>query len=478
MQRIGNQNDKLPLTKERMVSSLKNCKGNLANQDASLSNSTLISSDDDDLKNIELILGEFEKKLEDPVSRAMATFICSVLGDSLGCNTEFSPFKYDKSLDFQNFADFQKIGIPRAEIGQWTDDTSMALCVADSLLTNQGKFDGADMRLRFLMWWHFGYNNGRKNQRSFGLGGNIAESFVQFQDNFELPAMEPTEMNKKNNGNGSLMRLAPVPIYFHNDESKGMEYAESQSHTTHTGEEAAECCRLLTHLIIRLINRPKNSDFSSIFENLHQTFQTDCKSVEALAASAKESGFQFDKFNQVEGDRNWDWRSQKYEFSSTRWKQNPGYFGSYCMDALALSLHYAYHSKSATEAILRAINYGGDSDTVGAITGQIVGACYGLEPGVMKLYKEQNGLSKWDQNVIATTAYKLFHHKDLKNPTKFKLINFLKRHYREILTGVIFMVICSLVPLVPALYSTLYNEISKYNNICHLFGMSYQVDGK
>lgn len=129
-----------------------------------------------------------------------------------------------------------------------------------------------------------------------------------------------------------------------------------------------------------------------------------------LAASEKETNFIRDKFNRNDDDRNWDWKAEKYKFSPFRTMLNSSYFGSYCMDGLALSLHYAYNSKNAKEAILRAVNAGGDSDTIAAITGQIVGAIYGLESEVLELYHE--GIEKWDDLAIFIAAYKLFHHRN------------------------------------------------------------------
>jgi len=54
----------------------------------------------------------------------------------------------------------------------------MAKCLADSLLANNLTLNPKDLRIRFLLWWHFGYNNGSLGDQSFGLGGNISESFI------------------------------------------------------------------------------------------------------------------------------------------------------------------------------------------------------------------------------------------------------------------------------------------------------------
>ena len=400
---------------------IQRCKGKLDAKDSSLSYNTLISPDDPAIKIVKEIINStnfHNLKIEE--SRALACFICAAVGDALGANTEFSPFCYqsqkkeDTQFNIKKFGDFEGRD-KRSQLGQWTDDTSMALCLADSILLKKGEFDGIDIRYRYLLWWHYAYNSGCKGGLSFGLGGNIAKSFKDFHKN-------PTALTKKNkanqdNGNGSLMRLAPVPIYFHYDEKKALEFASNQSYTTHNGEEASECCRLMTYLILNLFKRDEKQNFREIFENLKE-FKSNVRSVCYMASSCQEK---FDekehpiKFNQSDRDRNWNWKSEIYEYSPFRYTLHPGYFASYCMDALALSLHYAYHSKSAEEAILRAVNAGGDSDTVAAITGQIVGAIYGLEKNVVDLYIE--GVVKWDDYAIATTAYKLFHDNAIIDPS-------------------------------------------------------------
>ena len=139
----------------------------------------------------------------------------------------------------------------RGEVGVWTDDCSMALCLADSLLSTKLVFDPLDLRLRFMLWIDYGLNNGGRPY-SIGLGGNIAQSMYNF---LKVQAPYTEELDKFNNGNGSLMRLGPVPIAYHRDIERAMEVALQQSKTTHNGDEAGECCRLLASIISNLINR-------------------------------------------------------------------------------------------------------------------------------------------------------------------------------------------------------------------------------
>lgn len=238
---------------------------------------------------------------------------------------------------------------------------------------------------------------------SFGLGGNIKTSFEEFYINKTSSVLEG---NRDNNGNGSLMRLAPVPIAFHMNEEEGMKVASHQSFSTHNGEEASECCRLLTHLVIRLINREK-FEFQIIFDSLFSTFSSNNQAVQCLANSTMEPILlpEYRKnLNLTVQDRNWNWKDKEFDFSGTRRTLNSCYIGSYCMDALSMALHLSYHSKNAKTPILAAVNKGGDSDTVAAITGIIIGAIYGLNEEMLELCKEIK-----EEFMIAMRAYKLFH---------------------------------------------------------------------
>lgn len=68
----------------------------------------------------------------------------------------------------------------RGKVGVWTDDCSMALCLADSILVKDFAFDPLDLRYRFMLWMDYGLNNGGRPY-SIGLGGNISISMREFQ---------------------------------------------------------------------------------------------------------------------------------------------------------------------------------------------------------------------------------------------------------------------------------------------------------
>ena len=130
-----------------------------------------------------LAAGAFPSAAED---RAVGAMLGMAVGDALGAPVEFQPVQYAR-LDVVT-----GMGAPGSvqggfglRPGQYTDDTSMGLCLADSLLSRNGVLDNYDLMLRFVSWWFFGYNNAFAEdpdgaRPSVGLGGLIKQSFIRF----------------------------------------------------------------------------------------------------------------------------------------------------------------------------------------------------------------------------------------------------------------------------------------------------------
>lgn len=209
---------------------------------------------EDERQRVRALLEHPECPLEDA---CIGSMLGLAIGDALGSPLEFMKVRYGVS-DYQDMGQGSHPGPNqfRLKPGQWTDDTSMSLCLADSLLVCRG-FNALDLRLRFLNWWHFGYNNAfsRDSQRldsdrgggSVGLGGNISMSFREFlQEQAEVTSAGTPMVS----GNGSIMRLAPCAVFHHDDQGKAMLVAARQSRTTHQGREASECSRLLAHILL------------------------------------------------------------------------------------------------------------------------------------------------------------------------------------------------------------------------------------
>ena len=197
--------------------------------------------------------------------RSIGSMLGMGIGDAYGSAFEFMKVNeelFDSNNYNKNFDDniewywksAHKEDVNK-ECAGWSDDSSMGLCLADSLIVNNGSFLPQDIMRRFLAWWYCGYNNASMYQKtkrtSWGLGGNISDSFKNYISN---PVDFTTAGNKYTSGNGSIMRNAAIPIAYHNDLNLAMEYAEKQSKVTHKGNEAAGCCRLLTYIVWNILN--------------------------------------------------------------------------------------------------------------------------------------------------------------------------------------------------------------------------------
>jgi len=269
------------------------------------------------------------------------------------------------------------------------------------------------LKLRFLNWWQLGYNNAFKldaarlqiahGAGSVGLGGTIAESLAEFSRNGD----EYTQTGDRwTAGNGGIMRLAPVAIYFHDMPLEAMRIAALQSQTTHRADEASECARLLAHILTMAMSHPVGGSaaIEDTLGSLHERFPNEMYSVECLAAGRREERAVSNKGDNLD-DRDWCWKEESYRYSPSRSAEDPGYVGSYVMDALAMALHCVWTTRSFEDAVLKAVNFRGDADTVGAVTGQIAGALYGASSIPEKWV---SAVQRWDGGgSIALRAAKL-----------------------------------------------------------------------
>ncbi len=159
-------------------------------------------------------------------------------GDAVGTTVEFSP-----RGSFAPLTGMVGGGPFSLQAGQWTDDTSMALCLAASLV-ECNDFDARDQMERYVRWLEEGYYS--STGRCFDIGATTSQALHRYQrtgDPFSGSA-DPYAA-----GNGSIMRLAPVPLFFHPDRTAAMHYAAQSSRTTHAAAECLDACRLLAAIL-------------------------------------------------------------------------------------------------------------------------------------------------------------------------------------------------------------------------------------
>lgn len=264
--------------------------------------------------------------------RAIGAFVGLAIGDALGTTLEF------ESRDSRPLVtDIVGGGPFGLQPGEWTDDTSMALCLAESIL-NKTDIDPQDLMVRFRMWSEEGHNS--VTGSCFDIGHTVLSAL----DNFAItgdPLSGSTDPDSA--GNGSLMRLSPVAIRWFRNPEKAREAAKLQSRTTHGARQPVEACELFATIL-----------------------------VEAIDGHTKE---------EVLMNREWQGDSSIEEIASGNWKNKSRdeiNSSGYVIHTLEASLWSTYHSENFRDALILAVNLGGDADTTGAVTGQIAGALWGL----------------------------------------------------------------------------------------------------
>ena len=263
-------------------------------------------------------------------------------GDALGTTVEFmAPGTFPPVTDITGGGPF------RLEPGQWTDDTSMALCLAESLLACNG-FDARDQLRRYVRWKEEGHWS--STGTCFDIGNVVRRALATFKRT-DMPFSGPTEENTA--GNGSLMRLAPVPLFFASDAERAIRMAADSSRTTHGTPTAVDACRCFAALLVGALHGATKEDliapnFSPVpglweREPLHPA-------IAGIAAG------------------------------SFRSKRPPSIKGSgYVVDSLEAALWAFASTPDFRTGALAAVNLGDDADTTGAIFGQLAGAHYGVE---------------------------------------------------------------------------------------------------
>jgi ADP-ribosyl-[dinitrogen reductase] hydrolase len=258
-------------------------------------------------------------------------------GDAVGTTLEFKP-----RGTFPPLTDMVGGGPFGLRPGEWTDDTSMALCLAVSLV-EQAEFDAGDQMARYARWQAEGYLS--SNGTCFDIGNTVAAALARYRRTGE-PLSGSTDPYTA--GNGSLMRLAPVPMYYVEDLEQVAHYSAQSSRTTHGAREAVDACRLFGLMLARALRG--HSKDSLLFES-HLALPGPALAP-AIAAIAR----------------------GEYRDKERRDLRGSGYV----VRSLEAALWCFLRTDEYRAAILTAANLGDDADTTAAVCGQIAGAYYGV----------------------------------------------------------------------------------------------------
>jgi len=261
--------------------------------------------------------------------KLLGSFLGLAIGDAVGTTLEFKV--RDSYVHLTDMVGGGPFNLP---VGYWTDDTSMAICLAKSLI-HAPKLNKYDLLNRFFDWYADGVNS--STGKCFDIGNGTLNALLDYNNTLQV------EHNHENyvSGNGSIMRLAPAFIANSNNLRQAIYIAQEQSKTTHSSRICLDACDLLTRI---LFNCLKFNDKNKILDDIDRTPYT--HEIQHI-------------FNNLHVTR--------HEVESS----------GYVVHTLHAAIWCVLQTYSFKEAVLLAANLGDDADTVAAVTGQIAGTLYG-----------------------------------------------------------------------------------------------------
>ncbi len=290
------------------------------------------------------------------------------VGDALGTTVEFRT-----PGTFTPMTDLVGGGVFGLQAGKWTDDTSMALCLADSLIEKQ-TFDAFDQLDKYSKWFNEGYNSSTGD--CFDIGNTTKQALFLYEKTGQPYCGDTT---RDSAGNGSIMRLSPVSIFYLNKPEELYYRAALSSKTTHAAPQCLDACRYMAGIIagaIKGVNKETLlGDSFSLIQDYWEKEPLD-KTIQEISSG------------------------------SFKRKHPPQIYASgYVVKTLEAALWAFYHTSDFETGALKAVNLGDDADTVGAVYGQIAGAFYGIsdipKKWLDKLYR------RFDMEICVESLYKL-----------------------------------------------------------------------
>lgn len=254
------------------------------------------------------------------------------VGDALGGPLEFQPAREPDDYVREMIGG----GWQQLAPGEWTDDTQMTLCTVESLLAKK-VFDPDDIAQRFVRWLDSKPNDIGMHTKS------VLES-IKSGTSWEDSSRNAQEINPDNAPNGSLMRCAPLALFFYKHPDFAASLSPLLSRITHAHADCEYACVLLNVMITHLLQAADPMD-----------------SLDSAYKECEGASLEFKK-------RIHDSALLKCITSPSGW----------VLDTLEVALWSFLHGPNFEGALVFAINRGDDADTVGAVTGALAGAYYGL----------------------------------------------------------------------------------------------------
>ena len=277
-------------------------------------------------------------------SRAKGAFYGNLIGDALGAPVEFQP--RDTFPPVMGMLPCETWDLPA---GSFTDDGSLMLCLAASMV-NAGKHDPNTALSHYLEWFEDGYLS--VNGTCFDIGYTTRAALEDYRDHGIMEAKTSDEFQA---GNGSVMRLAPIPVvYFREPLERVWAEGAASSRTTHTSPAAVWGCGFWATLTALAIGGASKAVLLSWIADI--PYNPD-PAISAYPVAWK---------------RMLDRRFLTMARDDVK-------SGGYVVDTCEAALWAFYQTETFAEGACLAVNLGKDTDTVGAVYGILAGAFYGYE---------------------------------------------------------------------------------------------------
>lgn len=268
------------------------------------------------------------------------------IADALGVPVEFKSREYLRKNPVTHMIGYGTYCQPK---GTWSDDTSMTLCTLESI-TKNGDINLTDIMESFAKWRRFGYMT--PSGDCFDIGNATCSAISNYLEGKSFPYGNNSEYS---NGNGSLMRIIPVTLFHAFKKQSPVKYREdihNVSMLTHPHIRSVLACGIYDFVLYELIKNPSKESIKVGLDNAYSHY----KCIEEIKTYTRLLKYDFDKL-------------PENEIKST----------GYVVDSLEAAIWCLMNTKSYEECVLKAVNLGEDTDTVGAIAGGLAGALYGYD---------------------------------------------------------------------------------------------------
>jgi len=284
-------------------------------------------------------------------SRALGTIWGNCVADALG-----GPVQFRDRGTFPLITDLEFVKPFNQPAGSYSDDGSMTLALAKSFIDSKGSYNHELSIVYFLDWLLDGRFS--TTSESWDVGSSTGRSLRMWKKCLRRNGVEDGQKQVDEafnvdqfSGNGSLMRISPVGLILHKNMNQAMDIAKQQGRITHPAQACVDSTVLYTELMCRIIHGESKADLAGAVANFkfaHTTLATRLAKYRTLA----------------------DWENQ-----SDRNLQSSGWV----IDTIEVALWSFFKFNNWKDGALVVVNFGGDSDTAGAVYGALAGAFYGFE---------------------------------------------------------------------------------------------------